>query len=88
MDDDARRSAQPDPQPDPQPARHDSASRYVDAVSQGVDGFLTTAAGGTDLSRPFPDRPPLAPRSAWSVVAPLLLVVVAGAGYLGWRALS
>lgn len=92
-DDDPRRSDRPDERSggrpvDPQAARHDSASRFVDSTSHGVDGFLTSAIGGTDLSRPFPDRDPLAPRSGWATAAPLLLVLAAGAGYLGWRAIS
>lgn len=82
--DDARRADHPDRQAQ----RHDSASRFADSVGRGVDGFLTGAAGGTDLTRPFPDRDPLAPRSGWAIAAPLLVVLAAGAGYLGWRALS
>ncbi|MEH3078982.1 MAG: hypothetical protein PGN11_20365 [Quadrisphaera sp.] len=100
-DDDPRRSDRPgdgsgdrpaertgDRPVDPQAARHDSASRFADSVAHGVYGSATTAAGGTPLQPPFPDRDPLAPRSGWAIAAPLLLVLAAGAGYLGWRAIS
>lgn len=67
-------------------------TRDDDVVARTVGatgGFAAGVLGGTDLRSPFPEQPDLTrPRSGWRIVAPLLLVLAAGAGVVVWGSLG
>lgn len=63
---------------------------FIARTAPATGGFLTGALGGVDLRQPFREAPDLTtpPRSTWRILAPLLLVLAAGAGAIAWSAIT